>query len=84
MRVKVFSREEGAIVVLPVDLHGSFPPDHQGRLSELGDAELDMTCLSAEFVLALGLRGYCVAHGADAEAVLACVSDWVAPITGIV
>ncbi|WP_133478608.1 hypothetical protein [Cognatilysobacter segetis] len=83
MRVKVFSREDGATVVLPVDLHGSFPPDHHGRLNELGDAELDMTCLSGEFVLALGLRGYCVAHGDDARAVLDCVSDWVAPITDI-
>ena len=83
MRVKVFTRDDGATVVLPVDLHGSFPPDHHGRLAELGDAELDMACLSAEFVLALGLRGYCVAHGADAEAVLACVSDWVSPITDL-
>ena len=81
MRVKVFSREDGATVVLPIDLHASFPPEFHGRLNELGDAELDMTCLSAEFVLALGLRGYCVAHGADAEAVLACITDWVSPIT---
>jgi hypothetical protein len=83
MRVKVFTRDDGATVVLPVDLHGSFPPDYHGRLSELGDAELDMTCLSADFVLALGLRGYCVAHGADAEAVLACVTEWLSPIVDL-
>lgn len=83
MRVKVFTREDGATVVLPIDLQGSFPPDYHGRLSELGDAELDMTCLSAEFVLALGLRGYCVAKDADAEAVLACVSDWITPISDL-
>lgn len=83
MRVKVFSRQDGATVVLPVNLHGSFPPEYHGRLSELGDAELDMSCLSAEFVLALGMRGYCAAHGEDAEAVLACVTDWVTPITDL-
>lgn len=83
MRVKVFNREDGATVVLPVDLHGSFPPDYHGRLTELGDAELDLGCLSAEFLLALGLRGFCVATGADAEAVLACITDWVSPITDL-
>jgi hypothetical protein len=83
MRVKVFTREDGATVVLPVDLHGSFPPDFHGRLSELGDAELDMDCLSADLVLALGLCGYCVASGDDAIAVLACISDWVSPITDL-
>jgi hypothetical protein len=81
MRVKVFTRDDGATVVLPVDLQGSFPPDYHGQLSELGDAELDLACLSGEFVLALGLRGYCVAKGADAEAVLACITAWVSPIT---
>jgi hypothetical protein len=83
MRVKVFTREDGATVVLPVNLHGSFPLDFDGRLNELGDAELDMSCLSAEFVLALGMCGYCIAYGEDAEAVLACITDWVTPIVDL-
>ncbi|TZF91530.1 hypothetical protein [Cognatilysobacter lacus] len=81
MKVKVFNRDDGSTVVLPVDLHGSFPSDFHGKLTELGDAILDLDCLSAEFVLALGLRGYCVASGTDAEAVLGCISEWIAPIT---
>ncbi|WP_462116720.1 hypothetical protein [Lysobacter xanthus] len=80
MRIKVFNREDGATVVLPIHLQGSFPPEYHGRLTELGDAELDLGCLSPEFVLALGMKGYCVARGADAEAVLACITEWVAPI----
>jgi len=83
MRVKVFTRADGATVVLPLDLHGSFPPDYHGELSELGDAELDLACLSGEFLLALGLRGYCVARDADAEAVLACISNWLEPIVDL-
>lgn len=83
MRVKVFNRDDGATVVLPLDLHGTFPPRYHGELLELGDAELDMDCLSPDFVLALGLRGYCVASDADAEAVLACVTAWVAPIVDL-
>ena len=83
MRVKVFTRDDGATVVLPVDLHGSFPPHYHGELVELGDAELDMGCLSSEFVLALGLRGYCIARDADAESVLACISEWIAPISDL-
>lgn len=83
MRVKVFNREDGATIVLPVDLHGSFPPDHHGRLTELGDAELDIGCLSDDFVLALGLNGYCVACGADAQSVLDCIDTWQRPIVDI-
>lgn len=83
MRVKVFTREDKATVVLPVHLHGSFPPEYHGHLTELGDAELDMACLSPEFVLALGLHGYCVAENGDADAVLACITDWVDPITDV-
>ena len=70
-------------MVLPIDLHGSFPPDHRGRLTELGDAELDVASLSDEFVLALGLRGYCVARDADARAVLDCIGDWRRPIVDL-
>lgn len=83
MRVKVFNRADGATVVLPLDLHGSFPPDYHGRLMELGDAELDVSCLSDEFVLALGLNGYCVARDADAQAVLACIENWIKPIVDV-
>lgn len=83
MRVKVFNREDGATVVLPIDLHGTFPPEYHGRLSELGDAELDLECLSPEFVLSLGMKGYCVARDADAEAVLACITGWLAPIVDL-
>lgn len=83
MRVKVFHREDGATVVLPVDLQGAFPPDHHGRLAELGDAELDLACLSHDFVLALGLRGYCVAGAEDAQAVLDCIDHWRTPIVDL-
>lgn len=80
MRVKVFNREDGATVVLPLELHASALPEFGGRLQELGDAVLDVACLSDGFVLALGLRGYCVAHGADAQAVLDCIAEWSKPI----
>ena len=83
MRVKVFNREDGATVVLPIDLHGSFPPEFHGRLTELGDAVLDVSCLSDGFVLALGLQGYCVAHATDAQAVLDCIEEWQRPIVDL-
>lgn len=83
MRVKVFNREDDAVVVLPLDLHGSFPPEYHGQLAEVGDAELDLSCLSPEFVLALGLKGYCVAPACDRDAVLACISDWKAPVLAV-
>lgn len=83
MRVKVFNRDDGTIVVLPIDLHGTFPPEHHGPLAELGDAVLDFACLSDEFVLALGMCGYCEARGADARTVLDCISGWTAPITDL-
>ena len=76
----MFNRQDDAIVVLPLDLHGTFPSEHHGRLDELGDAELDLSCLSPEFVLALGLRGYCVAPAADRDAVLDCISGWKQPV----
>lgn len=83
MQVKVFNRDDGATVVLPVGLQGSFPPHYHGELTELGDAKLDLDCLSPEFVLALGMKGYCVVSGTDAEAVLGCITEWIVPITDV-
>lgn len=82
MRVKVFERADGATVVLPLDLHGTFPPDYHGALVEIGDAELDLDCLSPEFVTVLGLKGYCAAQGTDAASVLECIVAWKAAPQG--
>lgn len=76
MRIKVFERSDGATIVLPLDLHGAFPLEHHGALVEIGDAELDLGCLSPRFVEQLGMRGYCVASDADAEHVLGCITRW--------
>ena len=76
MHVKVYERTDGAIVVLPADLEHAFPRDYHGALCLAGDAELDLGCLSAEFVAALGLKGYCVARGDDVASVVHCVTTW--------
>lgn len=81
MRVKIFHRDDGATVVLPLDLWGSMPAEFEGVLDEVGDADLDMACLSTPFLTALGLEGYCVALGSDVEAVLSCITQWKEPFT---
>ncbi|WP_133501427.1 hypothetical protein [Cognatilysobacter terrigena] len=80
MRVKIFHRDDGATVVLPLDLWGSMPAEFEGVL-EVGDADLDMACLSTPFLTALGLKGYCVALGSDVAAVLSCITQWKEPFT---
>ena len=79
MLVKVFAREDGATVVLPLDLWGFVPVDFEGALVEIGDAELELGCLSPKFVAALGLRGYCVADGDDIAGALHCITQWKEP-----
>ncbi|GAB2511571.1 hypothetical protein [Lysobacter humi (ex Lee et al. 2017)] len=76
MQVKVFERDDGATVLLPVGLESELPASFDGRLDELGEASLDLGCLSPELVAALGLRGYCLARGADVIEVLRCLSAW--------
>lgn len=76
MQVKVFERDDGATVVLPVGLEHELPRWFDGHLDELGQAQLDLGCLSPPLVTALGLRGYCVAEGADVLEVLRCLSAW--------
>lgn len=76
MQVKVFECDDGATVLLPVGLEDGLPPSFDGRLDELGEAHLDLACLSPELVAALGLRGYCLAEGADVLEVLRCLSAW--------
>lgn len=76
MQVKVFERDDGATVLLPVGLESELPSSFDGRLDELGEAHLDLACLSPDLVAALGLRGYCFARGADVAEVLRCLSSW--------
>ncbi|TBR13180.1 MAG: hypothetical protein EPO46_03195 [Lysobacter sp.] len=76
MHVKVYERTDGAVVVLPADLEHAFPRDYHGALAEVGDASLDLDCLSGEFVAALGMKGYCVATGDDVASILHCVTAW--------
>lgn len=76
MHVKVFERSDGATVVVPLALRDTVPPADHGLLREIGDAELDLTCLSTALITALGVGGYCVAVGDDVEEVLRCLSQW--------
>lgn len=84
MQVMVFERDDRAIVVLPTELYGQLPPSFGGTLKEVGTGILDLTCLSDDFVLSLGLAGYCVASDADAEEVLRCVRRWKNPEVALV
>ncbi|HEY4583115.1 MAG TPA: hypothetical protein VIG88_09655 [Lysobacter sp.] len=53
-------------------------------LTLIGTGVLDLTCLSDEFVLSLGMAGYCLASNEDADEVLRCVHRWRDPETSVV
>lgn len=80
----VFERDDRAIVVLPSDLHGHLPATFGGALTLIGTGVLDLTCLSDELVLSLGMAGYCIASDEDADEVLRCVRRWRDPEAAMV
>ena len=79
MRVMVFERDDRALVVLPYDLYGHLPDTFGGLLVEIGTGELDLTCLSDDLVLNLGMKGYCQVGDDDAEEILRCIRRWKNP-----
>ena len=69
MKLDLYRRTDGALVVVPSRFAHGLPPLAPAGLRRVRTVDVDLAVLQDALVLDIGLHGFAVAHGAD-EALL--------------
>lgn len=66
MKLNLYRRPDGALVVVPSHFADASPAPHAASLRFIRRVRMELGVLGDELVLEIGLNGYAVARGADA------------------